>query len=243
VSSETFPRAGIADLRQYTLHPGRRDDLIDLFESHFVAGQEDAGMHIVGQFRDLDDPDRFVWLRAYDSWSARGEALAAFYYGPVWQAHRDRANATLIDSDDALLLRPVQLGPGYPRFGTAPCDDVEPTSVVGITVVYRDRAVDAPFCELIVNDVASVLSDTGGEAVAVLVSDPSPNNFPALPLRDENAVAWINRFEDDAAYAEHRRQLSDSPVWRNELLPTLLQTAKLPMQQLRLRPTPRSQLR
>jgi quinol monooxygenase YgiN len=243
VSTADFPRSGIADLRQYTLHPGRRDDLIDLFESHFVAGQEDAGMHIVGQFRDLDDPDRFVWLRAYDSWAARGQALPAFYYGPVWQAHRDRANATLIDSDDALLLRPVRLGPGYPRYGTPRPDGGAPTSVVGITVVYRDRPVDDEFCQLIVDGVAPVLADTGGEAVAVLVTDPSPNNFPALPIREEDAVVWINRFDDDAAYAEHRACLDQSPAWRAQLLPALLQTAKLPMQQLRLRPTARSQLR
>ena len=34
--------------------------------------------------------------------------LAAFYDGPVWRAHRDEANATMIDSDDVLLLRPWQ---------------------------------------------------------------------------------------------------------------------------------------
>lgn len=243
MSTAGVPRAGILDLRQYTLHPGRRDDLIDLFDSRFVAGQEDAGMHIVGQFRDLDDPDRFVWLRAYESWTARGEALPAFYYGPVWQANRDRANATLIDSDDALLLRPVRLSDGYPRYGTPRPDGGEPTSVVGITVVYRDRPVDDEFCELILDEVAPVLADTGGEPVAVLVTDPSPNNFPALPLRDEDAVVWINRFDDDAAYARHRAELDRSPAWRARLLPALLQTAKLPMQQLRLRPTARSQLR
>jgi quinol monooxygenase YgiN len=242
MTTSEFPRAGILDLRQYTLHPGRRDDLIDLFESHFVAGQEDAGMHIVGQFRDLDDPDRFVWMRAYDSWTARGEALSAFYYGPVWQEHRERANATLIDSDDALLLRPIRLGPGYPRYGT-PRPDAESSSVVGITVVYRDRPVDDEFRDLVVERVLPVLADTGGEPVAVLVTDPSPNNFPALPLRDENAVVWINRFADDAAYAEHRSRLDAAPTWRHELLPALLQTAKLPMQQLRLRPAARSQLR
>jgi hypothetical protein len=26
----------IVELRQYTLHPHRRDDLIDLFDAHFV---------------------------------------------------------------------------------------------------------------------------------------------------------------------------------------------------------------
>jgi hypothetical protein len=53
----------IVELRQYTLHPGQRDVLIDLFDREFVESQEALGMKVIGQFRDLDNPDRFVWLR------------------------------------------------------------------------------------------------------------------------------------------------------------------------------------
>ena len=97
----------IVELRQYTLRPGRRDELIDLFERKFVDSQEAAGMTLIGQFRDLDDPDRFVWLRGFPDMESRNRALEAFYFGPVWQAHRGAANATMIDSDDVLLLRPL----------------------------------------------------------------------------------------------------------------------------------------
>ncbi|MBW8303388.1 MAG: NIPSNAP family protein, partial [Brevundimonas sp.] len=55
----------IVELRQYTLHPGQRDVLIDLFEREFVEGQESVGMTLIGQFRDLDNPGRFVWLRGF----------------------------------------------------------------------------------------------------------------------------------------------------------------------------------
>jgi len=76
-------------------------------------------MRIIGQFRDLDNPDRFVWLRGFPDMATRGRALQAFYGGPVWKAHRDVANATMIDSDNVLLLRPArtisgfQLGDGH----------------------------------------------------------------------------------------------------------------------------------
>jgi len=53
----------IMELRQYTLHPGKRDILIDLFDQEFVETQEAVGIKVVGQFRDLDHPNRFVWLR------------------------------------------------------------------------------------------------------------------------------------------------------------------------------------
>jgi hypothetical protein len=51
----------IVELRQYTLHPGERDVLIDLFDREFVESQEALGMKIIGQFRNLDnvlDQDR-----------------------------------------------------------------------------------------------------------------------------------------------------------------------------------------
>lgn len=57
------PDCQVVELRQYTLHPGRRDTLIELFDREFVETQEALGINVIGQFRDLDGPDRFVWLR------------------------------------------------------------------------------------------------------------------------------------------------------------------------------------
>jgi hypothetical protein len=62
-------------------------------------------MHVIGHFRDLDAPDRYVWLRGFRRWQARREALAGFYFGPVWQRHRDAANATMVDSDNVLAAQ------------------------------------------------------------------------------------------------------------------------------------------
>ena len=49
----------IYELRQYTLWPGKRDALVDLFDREFVESQEATGMRVDGQFRDADRPDRF----------------------------------------------------------------------------------------------------------------------------------------------------------------------------------------
>ena len=51
---ETF--APIVELRQYTVFPGKREVLIDLFEREFIETQEAVGMKVIGQFRDLDKP-------------------------------------------------------------------------------------------------------------------------------------------------------------------------------------------
>jgi hypothetical protein len=97
----------VVELRQYTLHSGKRDVLIDLFDREFVETQEEVGIKIIGQFRDLDHQDRFVWLRGFPDMTSRAKALNDFYSGPVWKAHREAANATMIDSDNVLLLRPA----------------------------------------------------------------------------------------------------------------------------------------
>jgi NIPSNAP len=67
----------VVELRQYTLKPGQRDILIDLFERHFIESQEAAGMTLVGQFRDRRRDDRFVWLRGFANMEARHKASKA----------------------------------------------------------------------------------------------------------------------------------------------------------------------
>ena len=113
----------VFELRRYTLHPGTRDTLIELFDREFVETQEVLGMRVLGTFRDLDDPDQFVWLRGFASMATRAPALEAFYTGPVWHAHRAAANATMIDSTTScssagrgrpgLRARPVAASPGW----------------------------------------------------------------------------------------------------------------------------------
>src|ERR1700746_3822254 len=103
----------VVELRQYTLHPGKRDVLIDLFDREFIEPQEALGIKVNGQFRDLDHPDRFVWLRGFLDMTSCAKALSDFYGGPVWKKHREAANATMIDSDNVLLLRPALSTSGF----------------------------------------------------------------------------------------------------------------------------------
>ena len=116
-------------------------------------------------------------------------------------------------------------------------------SVVGITVLYRDRPVDDDCRQFVLEQLAPQLRAAGTEPVAILVTEPAENNFPVLPLREENVVVWITRFDDDAAYTAHAERLAASTTWRDDVMPALLNTATQPLQQLRLRPTARSHLR
>jgi hypothetical protein len=50
----------IVELRRFALHPAQREVLVKLFEERFIESQEALGMSLLGQFRDLDDPDSFI---------------------------------------------------------------------------------------------------------------------------------------------------------------------------------------
>src|ERR1043165_5422183 len=191
-------RCPVVELRQYKLHPGQRDVLIDLFDREFVEAQETAGMAILGQFRDLDDPNRFVWLRGFDDMPRRAQALGQFYSGPVWKAHASQDKATMIDSDDGLLLGPVAAPSGFPTSAAVrpPIGHTTPPpSRVLTTLYYRDRPFDEGFVAFFERQGRPVLAETGAVPLACLQTEHAQNTFPALPVRTgENAFVWLARF-------------------------------------------------
>jgi hypothetical protein len=244
-------RYPVVELRQYTLHPGQRDVLIQLFDREFVESQEALGIALVGQFRDLDNADRFVWLRGFTDMASRAEALRGFYTGPCWRTHGKAANATMVDSDDVLLLRPVapQFGFPAPQFGfpaprTARPDVGQdpPASLVTATLHFRDRPFDDAFADFFEQQVRPALVDSGATPLARLQTEYAENTFPALPVRTgEHVFVWFARFDGAEAFHDHLSRLERSNHWQTDVLPQLTALAG-PAQRLRLTPTARSLL-
>jgi quinol monooxygenase YgiN len=236
----------IVELRQYTLHPGARETLIELFDRNFVETQEACGMKVIGQFRDLDDPDRFVWLRGFADMPSRAEGLAAFYGGPVWKAHRDAANATMIDSDNVLLLHPVAPDAGFDLAGAArarACRREISEELIVATLYAFDAPVDRDFLDFFSEEAWPALVAAGAHPIACLATEYATNNFPVLPVREgEHVFVWFAAFADHAAYASHVAALAVSPEW-SALAPVLRRRLLGPPQTLRLSPTARSLLR
>src|SRR4051812_14729464 len=182
----------IVELRQYTLHPHRRDDLIAMFDADFVEPQEAAGITVIGQFRNLDDPNKFVWVRGFPSMEDRARGLSEFYGGPVWKARRDAANATIIDNDNVLLLRPVHSGSGF-----ALSDEPRPAigaqagpGLVIVTVYHIDPTdeKERDFVEFFEQTVTPLVAAAGAPVIASFVPERSANTFPRLPVREGEHV-------------------------------------------------------
>jgi quinol monooxygenase YgiN len=235
----------VFELRQYTLHPGKRDDLVDLFEREFIESQEAVGMQLVGQFRDLDDPNRFVWIRGFQDMPSRADALTAFYGGSVWKTHREQANETMVDSDNVLLLLPFD-PKRVPSLATRPPQNSvseSSASVVRITVYSLQLASADRFPAFFEKRLQPALIDAGVRTFMTFTTETAANNFPRLPIRErERVFVWIARFDNASVESAQLGRLAQSPAWQRaqtDLLPLLASTA----QQLRLQPTPRSTLR
>lgn len=239
-STTQAPLAGsfpIVELRQYTLHDGQRDALISLFEREFVESQEAVGMKVIGTFTDLDRPNRFVWLRGFKDMDFRLASLSAFYGGPVWKAQREAANATMIDSDNVLLLRApsdaAELHPGGPRPAIG---EARSAGLFIATIAYLKIAPDKALA-LFEGQVKPRLEAAGIPPLAWFVPESAANNFPQLPVREgENLFVWFARYADQADHKSRQADIDKATAPLTALLAR-------PPEVLRLKPTPRSELR
>ena len=178
------------ELRNYTLHPGQRDALITLFEREFIEPQQDCGITLTGLFTDMDRPDHFVWLRGFADMAARPAALAGFYTGPIWQANRDAANATMVDSDDVLLLKP---------FGAPLASGGKPGQLfLAIDCRLVGNVGDVGEEAAIASLENAITAHLDGDIVGRWITDATPNNFPRLPVREgERHAVWLLRLPQD----------------------------------------------
>jgi hypothetical protein len=236
----------VLELRQYTLKPDQRDALIALFDREFVETQESVGIELIGQFRDLDRPDHFVWIRGFPDMRSRAESLQAFYGGPVWQAHREAANATMIDSDNVLLLRPAGANGAFATTAAprAPAGtSATPSSRVVAFIYSLDTPVDDTFREFFDTELAPALAEAGIRPIARLETEDAENTFPRLPVRTgEHMFIWFAHFADDATRHAAETRLAKSARW-TDLRTRLEGTLRAPPERLVLEPTARSRLR
>ncbi|HEV7990628.1 MAG TPA: NIPSNAP family protein [Gemmatimonadaceae bacterium] len=237
----------VVELRQYTTRPARRDVLIDLFDREFVAPQEAAGITVIGQFRNLDDPNKFVWMRGYPDMKAREAGLTAFYTGPVWRSRRDSANATILDNDNVLLLRPVhpECGITVDREQRAPAGAVGSGHGLVVATIYHLDPTDEKereFVHFFEQTVTPLLTSAGAPVIATFVPERSANSFPRLPVREgEHVFVWLSRFPNAESYDRFRSTLAATPRWRDSVEAELSSRVREP-QTLRLSPTARSLL-
>jgi hypothetical protein len=246
VPAEGQDCCAVVELRQYITYPGKRDDLIALFEREFIESQEAVGISVLGQFRDINDPHRFTWVRGFSGMAARKQALTDFYFGPVWKTWRNEANATLYDNDDVLLLRPASPGSGFAPGGAQrpPKDAKSPRpGFVVATIYYFKEPVNAGFVAGFNADLAPLFERSGARILGRFVTEKSANTFERLPVRENvNVFVWFAGFADRSAYDRYNARLAQDERWRDQLFSALYKSLARPPETLMLAPAARSMI-
>jgi len=93
----------IVEVRSYRIKPGHRDEFIQLFESRAVPALRKYGMKIVGPLLDVENPNKFVFLRSFPSLEERDRMKDAFYGSELWKNELERIAMPLLDSYDVIL--------------------------------------------------------------------------------------------------------------------------------------------
>lgn len=100
----------IVEVRSYRVKPGRRDEFINFFETRAVPAQRVHGMQILGPLLDLENPNKFVFLRSFPSLEERDRMKNDFYEGELWKKELESIAMPMIDSYDVILC---ETSPGY----------------------------------------------------------------------------------------------------------------------------------
>jgi len=93
----------IVEVRAYRIIPGRREEFIKLFETRAVPALRSHGMKILGPLLDLENPNKFVFLRSFPSLGERDRMKSEFYEGELWKNELESIAMPLIDSYDVIL--------------------------------------------------------------------------------------------------------------------------------------------
>lgn len=68
----------------YRVKAGRRSEFMKFFETQALPAIRAHGIRVLGPLVDLENPNRFVWLRSFPSREERDRMKGAFHHSAVW---------------------------------------------------------------------------------------------------------------------------------------------------------------
>lgn len=100
----------IVEVRSYRIIPGCRDEFLEFFRTKAIPALRSHGMKVVGPLIDVENPNKFVWLRSFPSITERTRLKQIFYEGDLWKNEMESIAMPMIDSYDVILC---ETSPGF----------------------------------------------------------------------------------------------------------------------------------
>jgi hypothetical protein len=93
----------IVEVRSYRIKPGHREEFIKFFETRAIPALRSHGMKVLGPLLDIENPNKFVWLRMFPSLVERDRMKTDFYEGELWKNELESIAMPLLESYDVIL--------------------------------------------------------------------------------------------------------------------------------------------
>lgn len=229
------------EFRRYTVKEGERAHFAQYFDTYFPEALQQLGAIAAGSFFERKNQSGFTWIRGFHTIDARAVANAAFYYGPVWNEHRNTLNNLMTDSDNVMLLHPLRPERGVTILPAV--DPIEePNGAQGI-VVAQIFAVKEGSVEDFAKQAEVAFAkyrSTGAREAGLLATLDVKNNFPQLPIRTDGPyLVWLGILRDDQTLQKEFTPVAENSLRSFNATGLLRGTPELVV----LDPTPRSRMR
>jgi hypothetical protein len=96
------------ELRDYRIKDGKRDRWAKWMEDEVIPFQIERGMTIIGSWVDRDQPDRYVWMRRFESDEHHAALGKAVYEDPLWASEFRPKIDEMLDRPRGLARRSLR---------------------------------------------------------------------------------------------------------------------------------------
>lgn len=216
----------VIELRRYAIRDGERKNFARYFESWFPEAFQQLDAIAFGQFTERENDTWFTWVRGFRDMDARARVNAAFYYGPLWKEHKAVMNNLMIDSDNVLLLKPLDASHRIPVLPAVdPVKEEQGAQGIVVMQIFPVKPDAEQALAQHAERVFATFSAAGIREAGLLETLNAPNNFPQLPVRTDGPyLVWLGIVEHEKMLEEiymplaeqSLRELSASGLLRHE---------------------------
>lgn len=94
----------VIEMRTYRTRPGMRARFLETFRSRSIPAHREIGMHVLGPFVSLEDPDTFFFMRGFPDLASREPMKAAFYEGELWKRELEQVMMPMLEDYTVVLV-------------------------------------------------------------------------------------------------------------------------------------------